>query len=48
MKALSASAEDRHASVAELQAQISAWQQGIAAGDTSRLWRQFTGLLNRP
>jgi hypothetical protein len=48
MKALSASTEERHGSVAELQAQICAWQHGVAVGDTSRLWKQFTGLLNRP
>ena len=48
VKALSAAVEDRHASVAELQSQVFAWQQGTTAGDTGRLWKQFTGLLNRP
>lgn len=46
LKALSYAAEDRHQSVGDLQREIAAWQDGIAAGaDLGKLWKQFTGLL---
>ena len=48
MKALSYAREDRHQSVAELQREISAWQEGSTAGaDLGALWKQFTGLLRQ-
>ncbi len=46
MKALSYAREDRQPSVAELQREIAAWQEGAASGaDLGTLWKQFTGLL---
>ncbi|HYR57379.1 MAG TPA: hypothetical protein VEO95_02070, partial [Chthoniobacteraceae bacterium] len=46
MKALSYAREDRQQSVAELQREIAAWQEGAMSGaDVGTLWKQFTGLL---
>lgn len=47
MKALSPAREDRQETVVALQQQVAAWQQGSAAGDTGKLWKQFSGILNR-
>lgn len=45
MKALSYGRDDRHQSVPELQREITAWQEGTAAGaDLGVLWKQFAGL----
>lgn len=46
MKALSYARENRHQTVAELQHEMSAWQEGAASGaDLATLWKQFTGSL---
>lgn len=47
MKALSYAREERHQTVAELQREVAAWQEGTASGaDPGSLWKQFTGLLH--
>jgi hypothetical protein len=48
MKALSLARDERYATVRELQKDITAWQEGVAAGgEQGRIWKQFTGLLGR-
>ena len=46
-KALSFRREDRHASVAELQKQVRAWQEGLVEADGGKRWKGFAGLLGR-
>ena len=47
MKALSIDREERHASVEDLQRDITAWHEGGAGGEHGRLWKQFSGMLGR-
>ncbi|MGB8168446.1 MAG: FHA domain-containing serine/threonine-protein kinase [Chthoniobacteraceae bacterium] len=48
MKAMSYAREDRHASVQEMQREITAWQEGSTTGaDLGALWKQFTGVLRQ-
>ena len=49
MKALSLTRDDRHATVRKLQQEISAWQEGAAAGsaESGGLWKGISGLLGR-
>ncbi len=48
MKALRYAREDRHASVQEMQHEITAWQEGATSGaDLGALWKQFTGVLRQ-
>ena len=47
MKALSVDREERHASVEDLQKEISAWHEGASSGEHGKLWKQFSGMLGR-
>jgi len=49
MKALRYEPDERHQTVLELQREIAAWQAGLGTeSDLGALWKQFTGLLQRP
>lgn len=48
MKALRLARGERHATVHDLQHEIAAWQEQIAAGgELAKLWKQFSDLLRR-
>ena len=47
MKALSVDREERHASVGDLQREITAWREGASSGEHGNLWKQFSGMLGR-
>lgn len=47
MRALSVEREERHASVGDMQKEITAWREGLATGEAGKLWKHFTGILGR-